>query len=234
LLGKTTEFFDDVRQAMPNGKRRVTPERCLPSKTAPKPFRSTIARRELPADTVELARWLIGKGLFHNAPEGLAGGRIVETEAYLVGDAASHAFKGLSRRNGAMFLDRGHAYVYFIYGSSYCVNVSSETKGVGAAVLLRALEPTAGKELMAMRRGTSGSRDLARGPGRLAEALGIDLRHDGTDLCNGGSLHLAHIDSALAEIGESRRIGITKEADRVLRFYERGSAFVSGPRRLNL
>jgi DNA-3-methyladenine glycosylase len=196
--------------------------------------RAVLARRELPADTVELARWLIGKGLFHKTPEGLSGGRIVETEAYLVGDAASHAFKGPSRRNGAMFLDRGHAYVYFIYGTWFCMNVASETKGVGAAVLIRALEPTAGIDLMGKRRGTSDKRDLARGPGRLAQAMGIDMRHDGADLCDGGPLQLAHVDSPLAEIGESRRIGITKEADRVLRFYERGSDFVSGPKRLSL
>jgi DNA-3-methyladenine glycosylase len=211
------------------GKKR------LPAKTADTNCtRSTIARRELPIDTVELARWLIGKGLFHKSPEGLSGGRIVETEAYLVGDAASHAFRGLSRRNGAMFLDRGHAYVYFIYGTWFCMNVSSETKGVGAAVLLRALEPTAGVDLMARRRGTFDIRNLARGPGRLAQAMGIDMRHDHLDLCGGGLLRLVHAASPLAEIGESKRIGITKEADRVLRFYERGSAFVSGPKKLSL
>jgi DNA-3-methyladenine glycosylase len=207
----------------------------LPVETAgTKRNRSTIRRSDLPTDTVELARWLIGKGLFHKTPEGLTGGRIVETEAYLVGDAASHAFKGPSRRNGAMFLDHGHAYVYFIYGTWFCMNVSSEAKGVGAAVLLRALEPTEGIERMARRRGSSDMRDLARGPGRLAQAMGIDMRHDGVDLCAGGPLRLMHVDSPLAEIGESRRIGITKEADRVLRFYERGSLFVSGPKRLNL
>jgi DNA-3-methyladenine glycosylase len=207
----------------------------LPAKISrPKSVRSRITRRELPADTVELARWLIGKGLVHETPEGPTGGRIVETEAYLVGDAASHAFKGRTGRNGAMFLDRGHAYVYFIYGTWFCMNVSSEAKGVGAAVLLRALEPVAGIDLMEKRRGISEIRDLARGPGRLAQAMDIDPRLDGADLCGRGPFYLAHVDSPLAEIGESKRIGITKEADRVLRFYERGSAFVSGPRKLNL
>jgi DNA-3-methyladenine glycosylase len=113
------------------------------------------------------------------------------------------------------------------------MNVSSETTGIGAAVLLRALEPIAGIDLMAKRRRSTDIRDLARGPGRLAQAMGIDARHDGADLCGGGPLHLAHVDSPIAEIGESRRIGITKEADRVLRFYERGSAFVSGPKKLS-
>jgi DNA-3-methyladenine glycosylase len=209
-------------------------KKCLAARTADKKYaRSAIDRRELPVDTVGLARWLIGKGLVHESPEGLTSGRIVETEAYLVGDAASHAFRGLSGRNGAMFLDRGHAYVYFIYGTWFCMNVSSEATGVGAAVLLRALEPSAGVDLMARRRGTSDIRDLARGPGRLAQAMGIEMGHDGIDLCGAGSFRLAHADSPLAEIGESKRIGITKEADRVLRFYERGSAFVSGPKRLN-
>lgn len=197
------------------------------------PARSIVARDELPVDTVALARWLIGKGLVRETPEGVTSGRIVETEAYLVGDAASHAFKGRSGRNGSMFLDRGHAYVYFIYGTWFCMNVSSETKGIGAAVLLRALEPVAGIDLMARRRGTSDIRDLARGPGRLAQAMAIDARLDGADLCKAGPFHLAHVDSPLAEIGESKRIGITKDADRVLRFYERGSAFVSGPKRLS-
>lgn len=203
-------------------------------KSASVPPRSIVSRQELPTDTVALARWLIGKALIHETPDGLTSGRIVETEAYLVGDASSHAFKGPTRRNSAMFLDRGHAYVYFIYGTWFCINVSSETKGVGAAVLIRALQPITGIELMARRRGTSGIRDLARGPGRLAQAMAIDARQDGADLCGGGPFHLAHVDSSLAEIGESRRIGITKEADRILRFYERGSDFVSGPTRLSL
>jgi DNA-3-methyladenine glycosylase len=202
-------------------------------KSAGAPAGSIVSRRELPADTVALARWLIGKALVHERPEGSTSGRIVETEAYLVGDASSHAFRGPTGRNGAMFLDRGHAYVYFIYGTWFCVNVSSEAKGVGAAVLIRALEPITGFHLMAERRGTSDIRDLARGPGRLAQAMAINARQDGADLCRGGPLHLAHADSRLAEIGESKRIGITKEADRILRFYERGSEFVSGPRRMN-
>ncbi len=201
-----------------------------------------LRRAELPVDTVELARYLIGKVVVHdlsggpNGPKGRLSGRIVETEAYVVGDAAGHAFRGPTPRNRSLFLERGHAYVYFIYGSSYCLNVSSELPGVGAGVLLRALEPLDGIALM--RRGTARWRDLARGPGRLAAALRIDLRYDGADLCADGPLWLGqavrHASSSPigGPIGTSVRIGVTQETNRLLRFYERGNPLVSGPKRL--
>lgn len=166
-------------------------------------------------------------------PEGFASGRIVETEAYLVGDAASHAYRGMTPRNRAMFLERGHAYVYLAYGTSYMLNVSSETAGVGAAVLIRALEPLDGVAVMTRNRGDAPLRDLARGPGRLAAALGIDRGLDGTDLCDQGPLWLARDDFQPDDIGRSVRIGISRDADRLLRFYLRGSKFLSGPRSLN-
>jgi len=200
-----------------------------------------LRRAELPVDTVELARYLIGKVVVHdlsgepNGPKGRLSGRIVETEAYVVGDAAGHAFRGPTPRNRSLFLERGHAYVYFIYGSSYCLNVSSELPGVGAGVLLRALEPLDGIALMRRRRGTARRRDLARGPGRLAAALRIDLRCDGADLCADGPLWLGRAlqqASFIGPIGRSVRIGVTQEANRLLRFYERGNPLVSGPKRL--
>src|SRR5258707_13067189 len=98
-----------------------------------------LALSELPIDTVALARYLIGKVLVRELPEGVAGGRIVETEAYVVGDAAGHAYRGMTRRNRSLFLERGRAYVYLAYGSSYMLNVSSEMPGIGAGVLFRAL-----------------------------------------------------------------------------------------------
>lgn len=189
-------------------------------------------RRELPSDTAQLARYLIGKILVRDAGQGRMSGRIVETEAYVVGDSSGHAFRGPTPRNRSLFLRRGHAYVYFIYGSCYCLNVSSESPGVGAGVLLRALEPIDGIAFMKRRRGTSRPRDLARGPGRLAAALGIDRRYDGVDLCARGSLWLGGTAQPAGAIGESVRIGLTREVDRVLRFYERGNPFVSGPKRL--
>src|SRR5262249_17213531 len=121
-----------------------------------------LRRNALPADTVELARYLIGKTLVRDSDEGRSSGRIVETEAYVVGDAAGHAFRGPTARNRALFLRRGHAYVYFIYGVCYLLNVSSERAGVGAGVLLRALEPLTGIELMQKRRETERLHDLAR------------------------------------------------------------------------
>jgi DNA-3-methyladenine glycosylase len=192
-----------------------------------------LKRAELPADTVELARFLIGKLLLRKLPEGVAGGRIVETEAYSVGDAAGHAYRGITPRNQTLFLTRGHAYVYLAYGTSFMLNVSSETKGVGAGVLIRAIEPTAGISIMERNRGIERMRDLMRGPGRLCAALRIDRNLDGIDLCQKGPLWLGSDGGSVSEIGRSKRIGITRAADSPLRFYLRGNQFVSGTRALN-
>jgi DNA-3-methyladenine glycosylase len=203
-------------------------------KTAHRP----LARAELPVDTDALARFLIGKLLVRELPEGVASGRIVETEAYVIGDAAGHAYGGMTPRNRALFLERGHAYVYLAYGISWMLNVSSETPGIGAGVLIRALEPLEGIAIMANNRGTERLRDLTRGPGRLAQALRIDRSLDGLDLCRTSPLWLARDGHGASEIGkgkigESVRIGISRDAERVLRFYVRGSPFVSGAKSLN-
>jgi DNA-3-methyladenine glycosylase len=187
---------------------------------------------ELPAGTVDLAKALIGCVLVRDCPDGRAAGRIVETEAYVLGDPASHAYRGKSRRNASMFLAAHHAYVYKIYGTSWCVNVTSESKDEGAAVLIRALEPIEGLSLMEARRRTTRVLDLCRGPGRLCQALLIDRDLDGVDLLRSRDLWLAAPASRPA-IGASRRIGITKAFTRRLRFYERGNVFVSGPKRLS-
>jgi DNA-3-methyladenine glycosylase len=192
-----------------------------------------LRREDLPADTMALARFLIGRILVHDSREGRTSGRIVETEAYVVGDASGHAYRGETRRNRSLFLDRGHAYVYFIYGCWFCLNVSGEYAGIGAGVLLRAAEPLEGSGLMARRRGIARPRDLARGPGRLATAFGIDARLDGLDLCAGHALWLGEAERPSSRIAASVRIGLSKEADRVLRFYERGNPFVSGPASLS-
>jgi DNA-3-methyladenine glycosylase len=190
-------------------------------------------RAELPVDTTQLARFLIGKMLVRVLPEGLASGRIVETEAYDIGDAAGHAYRGMTPRTRALFLERGHAYVYLAYGISFMLNVSSEAAGVGAGVLIRAIEPVDGIAIMERYRGISRIRDLARGPGRLSAALAIDRRLDGIDLCQTGPLWLGSDSAASGDIGQSKRIGITRAAESPLRFYVRGNAFVSGPRSLN-
>jgi DNA-3-methyladenine glycosylase len=192
-----------------------------------------LTRSELPIDTASLARFLMGKIVVRKLPEGIASGRIVETEAYVIGDAAGHAYRGMTPRNRSLFLAPGHAYVYLAYGTSFMLNVSSEPPGIGAGVLIRALEPLEGIPTMRHNRGTEPVRDLARGPGRLAAALAIDRSLDGLDLCRKGALWLGSDEQAADEIGLSKRIGITRAADSPLRFYLRDNRFVSGPRALN-
>jgi DNA-3-methyladenine glycosylase len=192
-----------------------------------------LSRATLPIDTESLARDLIGRLVVRELPEGIVSGRIVETEAYIIGDAAGHAYRGMTPRNRTLFLEPGRAYVYLAYGVSYMLNVSSEARGIGAGVLIRALEPVEGIPIMQRNRGVERLRDLTRGPGRLAEALRIDRALDGLDLCRKGPLWLASGEHEAGEIGHSVRIGITKDADRLLRFYLRASPFVSGPVSLN-
>jgi DNA-3-methyladenine glycosylase len=192
-----------------------------------------LSRDELPLATVRLARFLIGKTLVHDLGAARLAGRIVETEAYVVGDAAAHSFRGMTARNRSLFLERGHAYVYFIYGNYFMLNVSGEREGVGEGVLLRAVEPVEGIECMKRYRHTQRVIDLARGPGRLAEAFRITRKLDGVDLCGPGKLWLGTAARPTGRIGVSVRIGITKEAHRPLRFFERNNPFVSGPRSLH-
>jgi len=197
------------------------------------PLPRPLKRNDLPTDATALARHLIGKIVVRELPEGIASGRVVETEAYILGDAASHAYRGMTERNRSLFLEPGRAYVYVAYGISNMLNVSAEPAGIGAGVLIRALEPLEGIALMQQNRGTERLRDLARGPGRLAQALRIDRTLDGVDLCRKGLLWLGEDEYSGGRIGESIRIGITKDAERLLRFYVRGSVFVSGKKLLN-
>ena len=192
-----------------------------------------LVRAQLPLDTVSLAQCLIGKILVRETTEGLISGRIVETEAYPVGDPAGHAYRGMTTRNRSLFLGAGHAYVYMIYGTSYMLNVASEIAGVGAGVLIRALAPMEGISIMERNRGAGDSYQPTRGPGRLAHALQIDRRLDGIDLCRTGPLWLARDDERQVDIGKSVRIGLSRGAELMLRFYVRGSRFVSGPSALN-
>ena len=191
-----------------------------------------LKRSDLPHDTMELARYLIGKTLVHELPRVRLSGRIVETEAYPVGDRAAHAFGGLTPSRRSLFLPHGHAYVYFTYGSCFMMNVSSEVEGTGAGVLVRAVEPLEGIGFMERRRGTTRLLDLTRGPGRLAQAMDINKRYDGVNLCARGKLWLGDAVRPTGEIGVTIRIGITRDVHQLFRFYERGSPFVSGPKRL--
>ncbi len=196
------------------------------SSCPPRPLR----RADLPVDTIELAEYLIGKTLIHCLPGGMLRGRIVETEAYPVGDAAGHAFPGKTLRNSSLFLPPGHAYVYLVYGSSLMLNVTSEHRGIGAGVLLRALEPLQGLELMQRLRGTKRLLELTRGPGRLAQAMAIKLSDDGHDLCKPGRLWLADAVGKIGIVSQSERIGLGRNVDPPWRFFERDNPYVSGPR----
>jgi DNA-3-methyladenine glycosylase len=189
-----------------------------------------LERAELPVDTVALARFLIGKLVVRRTPHSLMSGRIVETEAYVVGDAAGHTFRGATPRTRSLFLEPGHAYLYLNYGVSWMLNVASEPAGTGAGVLIRALEPLEGIEIMEQNRGTSVLRRLTRGPGRLTEALRIEDWADGLDLCQDDRLWLADDGEALGEIGQSVRVGLSRHQDpeRILRFFTPGNRFVSG------
>ena len=193
-----------------------------------------LGRTSLPVDATELARYLVGKCLVHDMPEGRISGRIVETEAYPVGDSTGYAFIGRRQYNEALFLAPGHAYVRLTYGASYMLNVSAEEEGVGAGVLLRAVEPLDGIAQMQTRRPGIKLRDLARGPGRLTMALGIGPAFDGWDLCSGRSLWIGVMERGELPVGVTTRIGLSREMHRPLRFFEPGSAFVSGPRKLLL
>src|ERR1700684_4134965 len=145
---------------------RATRETTIVGRAARKLERSIkrILRSSVPSDTVELARALLGKVVVREFSDGIAAGRIVETEAYLQNDPACHAFRGMTQRNRSLFLEHGHAYVYLCYGTSYMLNVASERSGTGAGVLLRALEPLSGIEHMRLAPGAR-PRDLLRGPG---------------------------------------------------------------------
>ncbi|SEB21629.1 DNA-3-methyladenine glycosylase [Paraburkholderia sartisoli] len=206
--------------------QRITPH---PPRIVP------LRRDELPVDTIELARFMLGKYLVHDMPEGRISGRIVEMEAYPLGDSTSHAFQGRRPYNGSMFLERGHAYVRLTYGTAYMLNMSSETAGIGAGVLLRAVEPVDGIALMEARRPRVPPRDLARGPGRLTMAFGIGQSFDGRDLCTGHDLWIGKGEGEADPIvAATKRIGLSREMHRPLRFYLPASVYVSGPRRLLL
>ena len=183
-----------------------------------------------------VARELLGKLMLRRSPEGLCVGRIVETEAYLsVNDPSCHAAKGKTRRNEAMFGPPGHAYVYMIH-AKWCFNAVTEAEHCGSAVLVRALEPLLGIELMQVRRNTDTLLDLARGPARLCQALAIAGEMDGWDLTRGQSLWLADDnsstdDSAMDEsIIATPRIGISQATELPLRFCYADNRFVSGRR----
>ena len=185
-------------------------------------------------DVTVVAQELIGMLLCRRSRQGLAVGRIVETEAYLAqGDSASHSARGINRKNASMFGLPGHAYVYTIHARQ-CFNIVTESKGAASAVLVRAVEPVHGTQLMEQRRGMNRTRDLCRGPARLCEALDIGRDFDGWDLSKRRRLWVG-TDTCVGDlrIGNSVRIGVTSAQDARLRFFLPDSEFVSGPQSLN-
>ncbi|MGQ9698271.1 MAG: DNA-3-methyladenine glycosylase [Armatimonadota bacterium] len=158
--------------------------------------------------TLLVAELLIGKVLVSRTSQGVASGMIVETEAYTLNDPANHGCRGKTKRNATMFGDAGHAYVYAVH-ASHCLNIVTEPAGVPCAVLIRALEPLEGVDLMRCRRKVSEARLLTSGPGRLCQALGIDCSWDGTDVTlDGGSLWVVDVGTQPGPIVRTPRIGI--------------------------
>jgi DNA-3-methyladenine glycosylase len=178
-----------------------------------------------------VARECVGKVLVHRTAEGIAAGRIVETEAYRGPlDLAAHSARGLTKRTAAMYGPPGHAYVYLLYGVSWAINLVTTADGEPHAVLIRAIEPLLGIDLMAQRRRKPPeSRELTNGPGKLTNALAITGADYGRDLC-GGWLYLQSSDLPVGKIGRSPRINVDYSghwASKRWRFYERGNRYVS-------
>jgi DNA-3-methyladenine glycosylase len=180
--------------------------------------------------TIDVAKQLLGKYLVRNHPQGDTIGRIVETEAYIgPQDLACHASKGRTARAEVMFGPAGHAYVYFIYGFYNMLNLVTEAKDYPAAVLIRAVEPVEGIDLMQRRRRNGTLRNLASGPGKLCQAFGIDRSLNGADLC-GSVLFVEDRREANAKFVATPRIGVDyagKWKTKPLRFLIRGSEYVS-------
>ena len=182
-----------------------------------------LSREFFDRDVNDVARELVGATLLVDG----VGGAIVEVEAYDHDDPAAHGFRGRTERTAAMFGPAGHAYVYLSYGLHWCLNFVCGAEDVPAAVLVRALEPTAGLDLMRRRRGVEDARLLAAGPGRLCQALGVSREHDGLPL-DEPPFELRARDRE-PEIVAGPRIGITRAADRPWRYGIAGSPFVSRP-----
>lgn len=201
-------------------------------------LRTPLTRDFYDRDPRRVSRELLGKVLVRREAGKLLAARIVEVEAYLgENDPAAHSFAGRTARNAVLFGPPGYAYVYFIYGNHYCLNVSCLPDGVAGGILFRAAEPLVGMEQMALARGVSihSTRDLRKltsGPGRLAEAFGITRERDnGKDLTSGqADLSIADDGYRVRRILTTPRIGITKAAERPLRYVIAGNEFVSGPK----
>ena len=181
------------------------------------------------SQTLDIAPQLIGMRLTRRNPEGETSGMIVEVEAYHEkGDPASHSHLGKRPRHASMYLAGGHCYVYLIYGVHHCVNIVTEVTGIGAAILIRAIEPLTGHALMQQRRRIAHPKALTNGPGKLCQALGITAKLDGANLLTSQELYLQpYQEFPRHEIVQTTRIGISKATKLPWRFYLRGNLWVS-------
>jgi DNA-3-methyladenine glycosylase len=168
--------------------------------------------------TLEVAPDLLGKYLVFHSPQGKVVGEINEVEAYLgLNDPASHAFRGKTDRTSVLFGEAGFAYVYFIYGVHYCLNLVTETNGTAGAVLLRSLIPIEGQEIMAKNRGSD--KNLTNGPGKICQAFGITKTQNGVDVVQSDTLYLEDRGKKVPIYSTSKRIGISQATDKLWRFF---------------
>lgn len=183
----------------------------------------------LELNTPDVAKKLLGHYLVSKQNETYLVGKIVETEAYLNNDPASHSFAKKTQRNAMMFEKPGTSYVYFTYGMHYCMNVVTSKVGIGEAVLIRALEPIQGIDQMQINRSKTKFKDLCSGPAKLAQALNINFKDNGVNLLDINShLHLEYNDNLeKLDLIETQRIGISKAKDRLLRFYIKDNKYIS-------
>jgi len=177
-------------------------------------------------ETEQVAKDLIGCYLVNKTPEGKIIGKIVETEAYLQDDPSSHSFNGLTKRNSPMFSHPGTIYIYFTYGMHHCFNIATRKKGIGEAVLIRALEPIKGIELMKKRRNTDKVKSLCNGPAKLVQSLAISPNLNNTQI-NSSSLKILKPKNNKLRIKTSKRIGISRGSELPLRFCIENNEFVS-------
>jgi DNA-3-methyladenine glycosylase len=190
------------------------------------PFGRPLPRSFYDRDTNEVARELLGCMFVRTSEVATVAGIIVETEAYLCNDPASHSYGGLRQRNAVMFGPSGHIYIYLSYGINWCANTVTRSRGTGEAVLIRALEPICGLEEMAQRRGLVTPRLLSAGPGRVCQALGLTGEQNGLPIFE-GDLYIAGPSPAARPIVEATRIGLTKAVDKPWRYYYSDSKCVS-------
>ena len=215
---------------------------------APRDFGPALPQEFYLQETRQAAQKLLNCILIYETEEGICAGRISETEAYLFDDPASHTFRGLTARCALMFGPPGRAYIYFTYGMHHCLNAVTAAENCGEAVLIRALEPLAGVELMAVRRGLTGDalakgdasererikigRFLCGGPGKLCRAFGLTRRESGLDLTGGSALRISPPSPSVGHAAPSKilatpRIGISQNADALWRYTLRNDPYAS-------